>query len=239
MLLRKARMLTLLLHYILQPRYIEGLLKKAKERERTQEMVMERKIQKEQAAEAHLYGDKEKFVTGAYKRKLAEDAKWREEERRREELEAVHDVSLRTVCFDSDFLPSLWIILSAFDQLSQEMGKSAGGITRGKRIESLRDSHPFLFLLPLSPALRWASKLPAFQSLRTCTREKAATMVACRMRCSSFPSSAFSFCLLCKTLIGTLWVFEDTQERREVGNKGRHQCCLADGSLLSFFCVPS
>lgn len=76
-----------------QPRYIGALLKKAKDRERTQEMVMERKIQKEQAAEAHLYGDKEKFVTGAYKRKLAEDAKWREEERRREELEAANDVS--------------------------------------------------------------------------------------------------------------------------------------------------
>ncbi|GAQ90199.1 hypothetical protein KFL_006120030 [Klebsormidium nitens] len=88
-----------------QPRYIEALLKKAKERERTQEMVMERKIQKEQAAEAHLYGDKEKFVTGAYKRKLAEDAKWREEERRREEVEAAHDVTAKTDL--SDFYRNL------------------------------------------------------------------------------------------------------------------------------------
>jgi hypothetical protein len=77
---------------LLQPRYITGLLKKAKEREKAQEMVMERKIQKEQAAEAHLYGDKEKFVTGAYKRKLAEDAKWQEEERRREEREKANEV---------------------------------------------------------------------------------------------------------------------------------------------------
>jgi coiled-coil domain-containing protein 55 len=79
-------------NFLLQPRYITGLLKKAKEREKAQEMVMERKIQKEQAAEAHLYGDKEKFVTGAYKRKLAEDAKWQEEERRREELEKANEV---------------------------------------------------------------------------------------------------------------------------------------------------
>lgn len=44
---------------------------------------MERQLAKERAAEDHLYGDKERFVTSAYRKKLAEDAKWLEEEKRK------------------------------------------------------------------------------------------------------------------------------------------------------------
>jgi coiled-coil domain-containing protein 55 len=34
-------------------------------------------------AEDHLFGDKEKFVTAAYKAKLAERAAWQEEQKRK------------------------------------------------------------------------------------------------------------------------------------------------------------
>ena len=38
---------------------------------------------KEQKKEDHLYGDKEKFVTAAYKRKMQEDKLWLEKEKER------------------------------------------------------------------------------------------------------------------------------------------------------------
>ena len=41
-----------------------------KAREIENEKVFERKMVKEAEAEAHLYGDKEKFMTSAYRRKL-------------------------------------------------------------------------------------------------------------------------------------------------------------------------
>lgn len=67
---------------------------KSKAREREQEIVYERKLAKERSKDEHQYQDKEKFVTGAYKRKLAEQAKWVEEERLRELREQKEDVSL-------------------------------------------------------------------------------------------------------------------------------------------------
>ncbi|KAJ3675509.1 hypothetical protein LUZ60_004551 [Juncus effusus] len=74
-------------------KYIEALLSKAKEREREHEIVYERKLLKERSKEDHLYGDKEKFVTSAYKKKLAEQAKWLEEERLRKIREEQEDVT--------------------------------------------------------------------------------------------------------------------------------------------------
>ncbi|KAK9810734.1 hypothetical protein WJX73_003832 [Symbiochloris irregularis] len=73
-------------------RYIEGLLDKAKERQREQDVVYERRLAKERQAEDHLFGDKDRFVTAAYKRKLEEDQKWLAEEKLREEIEAREDV---------------------------------------------------------------------------------------------------------------------------------------------------
>ena len=78
----------------MQSRYIEILKEKAKEREQYREVVFERKIAKERSQDDHLYADKDKFVTGAYKKKLAEQAKWQEEERLRELREAKEDVCL-------------------------------------------------------------------------------------------------------------------------------------------------
>ncbi|KAM7272610.1 hypothetical protein ACFE04_027273 [Oxalis oulophora] len=76
-----------------KPRYIQALMKKAEERQRQQEVVYERKLAKERTKEDHLYAEKDKFVTAAYKRKLAEQAKWLEEERLRELKEEKDDVT--------------------------------------------------------------------------------------------------------------------------------------------------
>lgn len=74
-------------------RYIQILKEKAKEREQYREVVFERKIAKERSQDDHLYADKDKFVTRAYKKKLEEQAKWQEEERMRELREAKDDVT--------------------------------------------------------------------------------------------------------------------------------------------------
>ncbi|KAJ4814226.1 Nuclear speckle splicing regulatory protein 1 [Rhynchospora pubera] len=74
-------------------KYIEGLMAKAKEREREHEIIYERKLIKERSKEDHLYGDKEKFVTSAYRKKLAEQAKWLEEDRLRQLKEEQDDVT--------------------------------------------------------------------------------------------------------------------------------------------------
>ena len=50
------------------------------------------RLLKERQAEDHLFGDKDKFVTAAYKKKLEEDQKWLAEEKIREARDAKHDV---------------------------------------------------------------------------------------------------------------------------------------------------
>ena len=72
------------LPFPLQPKYIQKLIDKAKEREREHEIIYEKKLAKERSQDDALYADKDKFVTGAYKKKLAEQAMWLEEERLRE-----------------------------------------------------------------------------------------------------------------------------------------------------------
>jgi hypothetical protein len=56
---------------------------KAEERKREQSILYERQLAKERAAEDHLFGDKERFVTAAYRKKLEEDRKWLEEEKKK------------------------------------------------------------------------------------------------------------------------------------------------------------
>lgn len=92
----------LILYLHLQPRYIQGLIDKAKQREREHEIIYERKLAKERSQDEHLYADKDKFVTSAYKKKLAEQAKWIEEERLRELREQKDDVSW-THFFSTDY----------------------------------------------------------------------------------------------------------------------------------------
>lgn len=82
-------------------------MEKAKQREGEHEIVYERKLLKERSKDDHLFADKEKFVTGAYKKKLAEQAKWLDEERLRQIREERDDVSgsyLSFCCFALFFL---------------------------------------------------------------------------------------------------------------------------------------
>mmetsp|Transcript_6861 Transcript_6861/g.25305 ORF Transcript_6861/g.25305 Transcript_6861/m.25305 type:complete len:260 (+) Transcript_6861:138-917(+) len=78
-----------------KPRYISQLLKKAKEREFEMDIIYERQVAKERAADEHLYGDKEQFVTSAYKQKLQEREQWMAEEKQREVEEQRNDVTKR------------------------------------------------------------------------------------------------------------------------------------------------
>lgn len=86
-----------------KPRYIQGLIDKAKKREREHDIIYERKLAKERNQDEHLYSDKDKFVTSAYKKKLAEQAKWMEEERLRELREEKEDVTKKTDITDFYF----------------------------------------------------------------------------------------------------------------------------------------
>ncbi|KAH7680735.1 coiled-coil domain-containing protein 55 [Dioscorea alata] len=87
------------------PKYIHSLKVAAEKRQRNQEIVFERKLLKERSKDDHLYADKEKFVTRAYKEKLLEEQKWLEEERKRQILEEKEDVTKKKDL--SDFYFSL------------------------------------------------------------------------------------------------------------------------------------
>mmetsp|Transcript_12355 Transcript_12355/g.36284 ORF Transcript_12355/g.36284 Transcript_12355/m.36284 type:complete len:359 (-) Transcript_12355:188-1264(-) len=67
-----------------ESRYVSNLLKTAEVRQREREVVEERRIARENAANAdnEEYQGKEKFVTKAYRRKLEERERWEEEQRR-------------------------------------------------------------------------------------------------------------------------------------------------------------
>ena len=75
-----------------QSRYISNLLKSAQRRSQEQEIIYERKVVKEQAEEMEFEG-KEKFITAAYKKKLAEREAWAKEEEERAKREAEDDVT--------------------------------------------------------------------------------------------------------------------------------------------------
>ena len=64
-------------------------------REIENEKLFERKMVKEAEAEAHLYCDKEKFLTSAYRKKLDARKEYEEELKRKEAEEAKNDVTKR------------------------------------------------------------------------------------------------------------------------------------------------
>ena len=76
-------------------KYIGGIMQAHKVREIENEKVFERKLQKEAEAEAHLYGDKEKFMTSAYRKKLEARDEYEAELKRQEAEEAKEDVTKR------------------------------------------------------------------------------------------------------------------------------------------------
>ncbi|KAL8144014.1 hypothetical protein V2J09_017046 [Rumex salicifolius] len=86
-----------------KPKYIQALMDKAKQREREQEVVYERKLAKERNKDDHLFADKDKFITSAYKKKLAEQAKWLQEEKLRELREEKDDVTKKSDLTDFYF----------------------------------------------------------------------------------------------------------------------------------------
>lgn len=67
-----------------QPKYIAQLLAKAEERKRDDELYYEKKLLREQAEEAAEFGDTEKFITSAYRKRMEENRLWREEKERRD-----------------------------------------------------------------------------------------------------------------------------------------------------------
>lgn len=103
-----------------QPKYIQKLMEKAKQREREHEIVYERKLAKERSKDDHLYEDKDKFVTSAYKRKLAEQAKWMEEQRLRELREERDDVTKKSDLTDFYFNLSKNVAFGASEKYETE-----------------------------------------------------------------------------------------------------------------------
>lgn len=65
-------------------RYVQDLLKHAEAREREHAIILERRLLRERAAEDHLFGDKERFVTSAYKQKLLEEELWKREQQEKD-----------------------------------------------------------------------------------------------------------------------------------------------------------
>jgi len=76
-------------------RYIGDLIAKAEARKVENDISYERRLLKERLKDDHLYGDKEKFVTTAYREKLKEDAKWLAKEKITDKVEEEEDVARR------------------------------------------------------------------------------------------------------------------------------------------------
>ena len=70
-----------------ESRYIASLKSAAEIRKIDDERVFQMKLKKEADEDADEYGDKEKFVTSAYKEKLIEMKRWKEEDKRLQNLE--------------------------------------------------------------------------------------------------------------------------------------------------------
>jgi len=79
-----------------ESRYIEQLKKSAEIRKVDDERIFQMKLKKEADAEAHIYGDKEKFVTSAYREKLEEMGRWKAEDSRLEAAEAATTIDGKT-----------------------------------------------------------------------------------------------------------------------------------------------
>lgn len=73
-------------------RYVSSILAASKIKEKEQDRIYERKLLKERKVEDEIYGDTPKFVTSAYKKRLADDRKWEYEDKLAEQIEAKTDV---------------------------------------------------------------------------------------------------------------------------------------------------
>lgn len=121
-----------------KPRYIQALMDKAKVREREHEIIYERKLAKERTKEDHLFADKDKFVTGAYKKKLAEQAKWLEEDRVRQLREDKEDITKKGDMTEFYFNLSKNVAFGAEDGKATKRNKQ----TEESKIRKSDDSLP-------------------------------------------------------------------------------------------------
>lgn len=69
------------------PKYIESLLKTAKQRELENELRKEREAQREREMEGDMYADKEAFVTSGFKKKMEEIRKMQEEQAYQDQID--------------------------------------------------------------------------------------------------------------------------------------------------------
>lgn len=76
-------------------KYIASLLHTAEERKREQDVLYEKRLTKEREAEDYLFGEKEKFVTSAYRKKLEEEKLWKAEQEKKKEEEERNAVEKR------------------------------------------------------------------------------------------------------------------------------------------------
>ena len=76
-------------------KYIGTIMEAHKERQIENDKIFERKLVKEAEAEAHLYGDKEKFVTAAYRKKMQAREEFEAEQKAKEAKEEKEDVTKR------------------------------------------------------------------------------------------------------------------------------------------------
>lgn len=88
-------------------KYIDVMMKKADIRERENDRIRERRLLKERQVEDELYGEKEKFVTSAYKQKLIQQQYWEDEDERMDAIEAAQDVTKRGVMAMGSFYQNL------------------------------------------------------------------------------------------------------------------------------------
>ena len=80
------------LYYLQKARYVNNLLTTAKIREKEKERVYEKQLLKERQIEDKEFGDKPKYMTAAYKKKLIEDKKWEYEDKLADEIEKNTDI---------------------------------------------------------------------------------------------------------------------------------------------------
>ncbi|KAK1394442.1 nuclear speckle splicing regulatory protein 1-like [Heracleum sosnowskyi] len=125
-----------------EPKYIKAIMEKTKAREREQEIVYERKLAKERSKDEHQFQDKEKFVTGAYKRKLAEQAKWVEEERLRELREHKEDITKTGDMSEFYFNLSRNVAFGAGEAELRREQERIQTTSEEERIRTSESSHP-------------------------------------------------------------------------------------------------
>ncbi|KAK0603059.1 hypothetical protein LWI29_000993 [Acer saccharum] len=106
-----------------QPKYIHKLIKKAEERQRDHDIIYERKLAKERNNEEHLYADKDKFVTSAYRKKLEEREKWEAQQRLRDLRDEKEDVTKKKDL--SDFYFNLGKNIAFGGNESKKLNKQA------------------------------------------------------------------------------------------------------------------